>query len=168
VSLLLLWSGAQLGALADITANAAGYLTLEGHATAENEQDREYIPGGEGRHAYQPYRRRALPELTAVAHGTLTLTGHATAHVQPAVVRGGALPKPTERIRPPEEEREFRILARAKGKLTLAGSATAYTRVLAAAHGELSLAGHAEVVSSWPDDTAELIAIMLMVDQEAA
>lgn len=168
MSLLLLWSGAQLGAPADITANAAGYLTLVGHATAENIEEHENIPVGEGRHAYQPYRRRTLPELTAVAHGTFTLTGRSTAHVQPAMVRGGALPKPTERLRPPEEEREFRILARAKGKLQLAGSSTAYTRVLAAAHGELSLAGHAEVVSSWPDDSAELVCIMLMLDQEAA
>lgn len=170
MSLLLLYSGAQPAALPDLTANAAGFLTLTGHATAEVEHLVDWGPEGAGREEFQPRFLKPRPLITARAAASLVLVGHATATVTPEVAHAGVtLPKRSPPLaRPPEEEREFRILARARGSLRLEGSSTAYTRILAAAQGELTLEGYAEVESSWPDDTAELVCVMLMLDQEAA
>lgn len=195
MSLLLLYAGAS-SAPPDLFANATGYFaTLTGSATATSTInanargylaplygtsdaelfpdviDKEFIPGGEGRESFQPrilFRQR---RITATAVGLLApLTARARAHITPAFAAGGALPKPTERIRPPEEEREFRILARSRGKFSpLHGGASAHSRILAAAGAPFEpLQGRAHVEMTWPDDTAELVAIMLMLDQEAA
>lgn len=196
MSLLLLTAGAAPAGPADLFANATGYFaTLTGSATGTSaingnalayfaplygtsdaelfpfEIDKEFIPGGEGRESFQSrilFRQRRIT-ATAVAH-LAPLTGRGRAHVTPAFAAGGPLPKRTERIRPPEEEREFRILARARGKLApLSGQAVGQSRVLAAADAPFEpLRAWAKVEQSWPDDTAELVAIMLMVDQEAA
>jgi hypothetical protein len=160
-------------------ASGAGMLTLTGEATAENEVVAEEPPlpdmyggwlGGAGREDFQPrFRRRPKPVL-ATAAATLVLTGRARAVTTPALGRTKVVrPAPTKPLtRPLEEAREFRLLARARGKLQLTGLAEAVAESTAEAHGKLTLAGMAEAVRSWPDDTDELVAIMLMVDQEAA
>jgi hypothetical protein len=200
VSLLLLTAGAQLAGPPDLFANALGYFdALTGSATAQNdpadtegnivgyfaplygtsdaelfpfEIDREFIPGGEGRQAFQPRFRRPVEPITARASAELVqLQGHARAHTTPEVAHAGVVfAKPTPKLRPPEEEREFRILARSRGKLApLSAQATGHSRVLAAAAVPFEpLQGWSRVEVSWPDDTAELVAIMLMLDQEAA
>lgn len=196
MSLLLLTAGTGAGGPADLFANATGYFaTLTGSATGTSaiegkalstfaplygtsdaelfpfEIDKEFIPGGEGRESFQPRFRPAARATTATVMAFFpAFNGRARATITPAFAAGGPLPKRTERIRPPEEEREFRILARARGKLApLAGQASAHSRVLAAADVPFEpLRAWAQVEMTWPDDTAELVAIMLMVDQEAA
>lgn len=199
MSLLLLTAGAQLAGPPDLFANAVGYFdALTGSATAQNDPadtegnvigyfaplygtaDAElfpiyapdWSPEGQGREAFQPRFRRSSAPITARATATLVqLQGRARAVITPAVAHAGVVfAKPTPRIRPPEEEREFRILARSKGRLSpLQGAASGHSRVLAAAGVPFEpLQGRATVEQSWPDDTAELVAIMLMLDQEAA
>jgi hypothetical protein len=158
----------------DLHAQAAATLALFGTGTIEltpsSTEGPEYWRGGAGREEFQPARRRRVeaPELFAVAAAKLTFSGSGAAVRTAAFGRTGVTVPPARKERPPEEEREFRRLARAFSRLTLQGHGEARSVVQARGRGIIRLAGTAEAMRSWPDDSAELVCIMLMLDQEAA
>lgn len=160
--------------LADILASGATTIVLQGAGSAEvtdaaAERIAEYWRGGAGREEFQPRVRRQPTPVEAAGRAKLVLVGRGRATVNPELAAGITPRKRTPPLaRPVEELREFRILARGRQKFRFLGTGEATGAVGARGRAHLALVGAGAIVKNWSDDTDELVAIMLMLDNDAA